>query len=245
VVSGSAHEKSGLPGGGRRRRPEFRAGRPTLTQEGIARAALDLLGDKGPAELTMRAVALRLGVSARALYNYVTDRAHLLELIVSLSQADRPEPRLDPGHPEESLRDYCRRLRHWYRSYPGLLALARAEDLTSLRSTDLLRADDALVGFFMEIGLSAEDAYRAWAITVLQVAGFAEIWDAWHDRPPAGSDPAMWDGVPPSVARELPHLSRAAASGAAAGGTSPDALFETVLDMLVAGVESMRVRGEG
>ncbi|MEV0612925.1 TetR/AcrR family transcriptional regulator [Nonomuraea sp. NPDC050404] len=224
----------------RRRRPEFRSGRPTLTKEGIARAALDILGDKGPAELTMRAVALRLGVSPRALYNYVTDRAHLLELIVSLSQADRPEPRLDPGRPEESLRDYCRRLRTWYRSYPGLLALARAEDLTSLRSADLLRADDALVGFFIETGLPPREAYRAWAVTVLQVAGFAEIWDAWHDRPPEGADPSTWHGLPPSVTEDLPHLSRAgAADGTAA---APDALFETVLDMLVAGIDAMRPR---
>ncbi|SEG24858.1 regulatory protein, tetR family [Nonomuraea solani] len=223
----------------RRRRPAYRSGRPTLTKEGIARAALDLLGDKGPAELTMRALAQRLGVSPRALYNYVTDRAHLLELIISLSQAARPEPRLDPARPEESLRGYCRRLRAWYRAHPGLLALARAEDLTAFASADLLRADDALVAFFLEIGLSPRDAYRAWAVTVLQVAGFAEVWDAWHDRPPPGADPATWGGLPPAAPAELPHLTEAEAAGDAAA-LAPDALFETVLDLLVAGIEAMR-----
>ncbi|MER5324451.1 TetR/AcrR family transcriptional regulator [Streptosporangium roseum] len=222
----------------RRRRPEYRAGRPTLTREGIARAALEVLAGAGPAELTMRAVAARLEVSPRALYNYVTDRRHLLELVVSVSQADRPAPRLDPARWRESLREYCRDLRAWYRSHPGLLALARAEDLTPFASPDTLRADDAVVGFFLEVGLSPQNAYRAWAVTVLQVAGFAEIWDAWHDRPPPGAEPGAWNGLPRPVTPDdgLPSLRKAAGAASAA----PDALFESVLDMLVAGVEAMR-----
>ncbi|MEU6999792.1 TetR/AcrR family transcriptional regulator [Nonomuraea sp. NPDC046570] len=219
----------------RRRRPEYRSGRPTLTEEGIARAALGVLGEGGPAELTMRAVAARLGVSPRALYNYVTDRRHLLELVVSVSQADRPEPRLDPARWRESLREYCRELRAWYRAHPGLLALARAENLTPFASPDLLRADDAVVGFFLDVGLSAQDAYRAWAVTVLQVAGFAEIWDAWHDRPPPGMNPGEWNGLPRPVSQDdgLPNLRKVAGTASAA----PDELFESVLDMLVGGIE--------
>ncbi|MEU9118191.1 hypothetical protein AB0D04_42400 [Streptomyces sp. NPDC048483] len=64
---------------GGRRCPEFRKGRPTLTRERIARAALEILGEAGPAELTMRAVGARLEVSPRALCNYVADRHDLSE----------------------------------------------------------------------------------------------------------------------------------------------------------------------
>jgi AcrR family transcriptional regulator len=225
---------------GARRRPEFRKGRPTLTRERIARAALEILGEAGPAELTMRAVAARLEVSPRALYNYVVDRHDLLGEIVGIWQSDRPRPRLDTDRWQESLRTYCRDLRAWYRAHPGMLALARAEDLTPFASADLLGPDDILVGFFLDLGFSPQNAYRAWSITVLQVSGFAEIWDAWHDRPPAGADPAAWTGVPPDpAAGELPHLRRVAAESAA---EPPDVLFESVLTMLVAGLEALMTR---
>ncbi|MFJ6569951.1 TetR/AcrR family transcriptional regulator [Streptomyces sp. NPDC091292] len=225
-------------GTGSRRRPEFRKGRPTLTRERIARAALEILGESGPAEMTMRAVAARLDVSPRALYNYVADRRDLLREIVAVCQSDRPQPRLDADHWQDSLRTYCRDLRAWYRAHPGMTALARAEDLTPFTSTDLLRPDDTLVGFFLDLGLSPQDAYRAWSITVLQVSGFAEMWDAWHDRPATGADPAAWTGVPPDPgAGELPHLRRVVAETAY---EPPDALFESVLAMLVAGVDAMR-----
>ena len=185
----------------------------------------------------MRAVGDRLGVSPRALYNYVADRRDLLAQMVAVCQSDRPRPRLDPDRWPESLRTYCRELRSWYRAHPGLLALARAEDLTPYVSPDLLRADDSVVGFFLDLGLSPQDAYRAWSVTVLQVAGFAEIWDAWHDRPPPGLDPAAWTGVPAGTeAAALPHLRHLAAESA---HESPDMLFESALTMLIAGVRAM------
>jgi len=196
---------------------------------------LEILGEAGPAELTMRAVGARLGVSPRALYNYVSDRRDLLAEIVEVCRRDRPEPRLDAGRWRESLSVYCRELRSWYRTHPGMLALARAEDLTPFASPDTMRHDDALVGLFLDLGMSAQDSYRAWSITVLQVAGFAEIWDAWHDRPPPGLDPAAWTAVPPAGAG-LPHLEHLAAETTT---ESPDALFESVLTMLIAGVEAM------
>ncbi|MFC5749885.1 TetR/AcrR family transcriptional regulator [Actinomadura rugatobispora] len=227
----------GESGATSRRRPEFRKGRPTLTRERIARAALAILGDTGPSDLTMRAVAARMEVSPRALYNYVTDRRDLLREIVEVCLRDRPAPRLDPAHWQDGLRAYCRDLRSWYRTHPGMLALARAEDLTPFASAESLRADDALVGLFLDVGLSPQDAYRAWSITVLQVAGFAEIWDAWHDRPPPGSDPPAWAGVPPnSAGAGLTQLDRIATEIVP---EPPDALFESVLTMLIAGIEAM------
>ncbi|MEU6782361.1 TetR/AcrR family transcriptional regulator C-terminal domain-containing protein [Nonomuraea angiospora] len=134
----------------------------------------------------------------------------------------------------ESLGDYCRELRGWYRSHRGMLALARTEDLTYLVAPGHLRADDALVGFFLDVGLAPQDAYRAWTITVLQIAGFAEVWDSWHDHPPGGADPASWTGLPASA--ELPHLRRLAGEAAA---EPPDELFESVIAMLTSGIAAM------
>ncbi|MEU9843101.1 hypothetical protein AB0C69_28205 [Actinomadura sp. NPDC048032] len=94
------------------------------------------------------------------------------------------------------------------------------------------------MGFFLDLGLSPQDAYRAWSITLLQVAGFAELWDAWHGRPPPGLDPGAWSGVPTEAhVAALQHLRRQAVESA---HESPDALFESALTMLVAGAGAMR-----
>ncbi|MEE1792158.1 TetR/AcrR family transcriptional regulator C-terminal domain-containing protein [Streptomyces sp. BE308] len=144
---------------------------------------------------------------------------------------------MDADRRQESLRTYCRELRAWYRGHPGMPALARAEGPTPFASADPLRPDDILVGFFPGLGLSRRNASRAWSITILRVSGFAEIREAWHDRPPPGSAPAGWTGVPPNPAPgELPHLRRIAAESES---EPPDVLFASVLTMLVAGVESM------
>ncbi|MGW2050266.1 hypothetical protein ACWCPF_34600 [Streptomyces sp. NPDC001858] len=69
------------------------------------------------------------------------------------------------------------------------------------------------------------------------MAGFAEVWDAWHDRPPPGADPVAWTGIPPLTPHdELPHLRRVVAESTA---EPPDALFETVVAMLIAGIDTM------
>ncbi|MFG6196019.1 TetR/AcrR family transcriptional regulator C-terminal domain-containing protein [Nonomuraea sp. JJY05] len=141
---------------------------------------------------------------------------------------------MDPARWQESLGHYCRELRGWYRSHRGMLALARTEDLTYLVASGHLSADDTLVGFFLDIGLGPQAAYRAWTITVLQVAGFAEMWDSWHDNPPAGADPASWTA--PAASAKPPHLRRLAGEAAA---EPPDELFESVIAMLTSGIAAM------
>jgi hypothetical protein len=93
------------------------------------------------------------------------------------------------------------------------------------------------VGFFLELGLSPQNAYRAWTITVLQVAGFAEIWDTWHERPPDGLIPAAVPLVPPLT--ERPHLRRISEEATV---EPPDMLFESVVTMLMAGIETTLLR---
>ncbi|MEU7742355.1 hypothetical protein [Nonomuraea sp. NPDC049158] len=69
------------------------------------------------------------------------------------------------------------------------------------------------------------------------MAGFAEIWDTWHDRPPAGLLPAAVPVAPPAEGR--PHLGRISEE---AVGEPPDVLFESVVVMLVAGIEGALLR---
>ena len=70
-----------------RRRPTHRKGRPTLTRASVGEAALDFLGRHGPENLTMRSLAAELGVSPRALYNYVADRRDLITVAAEIFES--------------------------------------------------------------------------------------------------------------------------------------------------------------
>lgn len=222
-----------------RRRPTHRKGRTTLTRGSVGRAALDFLSAHGPAELTMRSLAADLGVSPRAVYNYVEDRRDLITLAVELFEADWRPPELDSGAERwrESLRAYCHDLRAHYRRHPGMTTLVLRENVTMARHPTMLRNVDALIGFFAGVGLPLGDAYRACMETIRLVVGFVELQDGPHDRPPPGLDPADLDRLPPPWLQpesdpELPYLARLGELEP----TPPDAQFAFSLDVLAAGI---------
>ncbi|MGW2227997.1 TetR/AcrR family transcriptional regulator [Streptomyces formicae] len=225
-----------------RRRPTHRKGRATLTRESVGQAALDFLGRHGPAELTMRALATELGVSPRALYNYVEDRRDLITVAAEIFQSEWRPPALDPAPDRwrETLRAYCRDLRAHYRRHPGMTTLALNENITMARHPVMLRNVDALIGFFTGIegtGLPPRDAYLACMESIRQVVGFVEFQDRPHDRPPEDLDPADLRQTPPPWLREgaddLPHLRRAAEHP---HPELPDEVFEFTLDVLIEGI---------
>ncbi|MDT0318452.1 TetR/AcrR family transcriptional regulator [Streptomyces millisiae] len=230
-----------------RRRPTHRKGRATLTRESVGRAALDLIGRRGPAELTMRSLAAELGVSPRALYNYVEDRRDLIGLAAELFEQDWHPPKLDPA-PDRwrpSLRALCDELRAHYRRHPGMTTLALTEDVTMARHPTMLRNVDAIVGFLTALGLPPADAYRACVETIRLVVGFVEFHDALHDRPPAHLAPGELTETPPPWLRpepgtDLPHLTRLADLPP----TSQDEQFTFAVDLLVDGLAA-RVRPGG
>lgn len=72
-----------------------RRGRPaTIDQEAVIEGALRLIGRVGVEGLTMKALALELGVTPMATYRYVENKQALLELVVArvLSKQAAPGP---------------------------------------------------------------------------------------------------------------------------------------------------------
>ncbi|MEU5957441.1 TetR/AcrR family transcriptional regulator [Streptomyces sp. NPDC047525] len=235
-------EPESPPGAARpRRRPTHRKGRATLTREGVGTAALEFLGGRPAAELTMRSLADELGVSPRALYNYVEDRRDLITVAAEVFEARWQPPELDAQQWRDSLRGYLRDLRAHYRRHPGMTTLALGENITTARHPAMLRNVDRLIGFFTEVGLPLRDAYLACMESIRLVVGFVELQDRAFDRPPPGLDPADLEQVPPPWLRsgssgagdELPYLRRASEELAA---ESPDALFEFAVDVLLEGL---------
>lgn len=232
-----------------RRRPTHRKGRATLTRESVGRAALDFLGEHGAAELTMRSLAAELGVSPRALYNYVEDRRDLVTVAAEIFEAAWRPPELDPapGRWRESLRAFCRDLRAHHRAHPGMTTMALSENITAARHPVMLRNVDALIGFFAGAGLSPQDAYRACMESIRLVVGFVEFTDSLHDRPPAHLDPVELGQSPPPWLRAAPEAGAGLTHLGGAGeleSDSPDTLFEFSLDVFVEGVAA-RARRRG
>lgn len=99
--------------GQRRRAPR----REPLSQDRIARTALQLLDERGIALTTMRAVAQRLGVEPMSLYRHFENRDRMLDAAVDLvvdELADDPEVQQEPV---TGWRDYLVSMAHGVRRY--------------------------------------------------------------------------------------------------------------------------------
>ncbi|WP_055568079.1 TetR/AcrR family transcriptional regulator [Streptomyces atriruber] len=157
-----------------RRRPTTRKGRPVLTREAIAAKALEMAGADGFRSVTMRALAAELGVTVRALYNYVEDRQDVVDLALGLMLDSWNPPPLHPAVWEESVAGYARSLRELYRRWPRALLVSLDEDAppASVHPNRLLNLDRflQLLGG-IGIGLSAAlEVHRHLSLLVLSFA---------------------------------------------------------------------------
>ncbi|MFE3943906.1 TetR/AcrR family transcriptional regulator [Streptomyces sp. NPDC059118] len=196
-----------------RRRPATRKGRPVLTREIIAAKALEMAGAQGFPSLTMRALAAELGVTVRALYNYVEDRQDVVGLVVELMLTSWNPPALHPEAWETSVADYARSLRELYRRWPRALLISLDEDApaTSVHPNRLLHLDRFLA-LLRDIGLDLPAALAAHRHLSLLVLSFALLVDHPADRSGADRNPLVpgtW--LEDHADLDIPTLRRAAA----------------------------------
>lgn len=94
-----------------------------LDRDRIADAALDIVTDEGQSRLTMKRLAVRLGVSVSALYNHIANKADLLLLVedavMSRVDASALGALVSATDPAAGLPDA---LRAWGRSYRAVFA---------------------------------------------------------------------------------------------------------------------------
>jgi AcrR family transcriptional regulator len=161
-----------------RRRPTTRKGRPVLTREAIAAKALEMAGTDGFRSVTMRALAAELGVTVRALYNYVEDRQDIVDLALGLMLDSWTPPPLHPTVWEESVAGYARSLRELYRRWPRALLVSLDEDVppTSVHPNRLLNLDRFLQ-LLSGIGLGLPAALEVHRHLSLLVLSFALVVD--------------------------------------------------------------------
>jgi TetR/AcrR family transcriptional regulator, tetracycline repressor protein len=164
-VAMSHVDAAGTPGPTARRSSRPRG----LSRDQLARAALDIVDERGMAGLNARAVAARLDVAPSALYKHVTGMDSLVDLVL-----DRAIGELDVElAPElawrEQLEVLARRLRDVLRAHPGIAAVFKGRDPLGPNSD---RLADAFARVFLRAGFSGPEAGHAWYTVVHYVIGF-------------------------------------------------------------------------
>lgn len=126
----------------------------SLTQAGIARAALAVLDRDGLAGLSMRAVAAELGTSAMALYRYVADREQLEQRVVE-HLLDAVDLALPAGAPwQEQVVALMDRVRAAVSAHPAALPLLLTHRHTSPAS---LRWIETMLRVLGDAGLTGTE----------------------------------------------------------------------------------------
>jgi AcrR family transcriptional regulator len=95
-------------------------GRPRLTRALVVEAARDLLDEQGIAGFSMSRLGDRLGVTAMAIYRYVTDRAELERAVAELVLDDLADELIAANSWSEAVGIWMHQVRDHWRLHPWL-----------------------------------------------------------------------------------------------------------------------------
>ncbi len=177
---------------------------PVTRREQIVAAALELLESEGPAGLSMRSVAARVGVTAPSLYKHFPDKDDIETALIGegfreaatvFGQAVR-----DPEDPEDPLGAIGRAYRAWARAHPHLYRLMTHKALQRDR-LPIGVEDAAAAPLVAAVGGDEHLARAAWALahglTSLELAG---------RFPPDADIDAAWQAGIGALAARAAHL---------------------------------------
>lgn len=208
-----------------------RAGRPRvhvhLSRETIARAGLALIDRDGPEALTLRNLAVELGVGTTTLYGHVRSRDEIVTDIVALLLGEVDTA----ARPKEPWDDVLRRVAHSLREvvlrHPGaftLIALAPVEDSPVVDYARAI-AESSCAG-----GMSEEQFIASWQVVDPFLTGFLLMETAALER---GRQAAQEVSASPSASVAFRRdLSRA----------HSDEAFAAALEIVIAGLREKQAR---
>jgi len=197
---------------------------PLLSTDRIAGVALDLVNSTGG--FTIPELARRLGVSPSSLYNHVTGREQIVELLRERAMSDVVLPDDDPARTwVETVADIMRSYRRSFARYPRLIPLLTIHAVNSSQAFVLYNAVAVTLD---RAGFTAADTLRAITLMDNYVLGSALDLAAPDEPWTAGIDVG-------------PELAAALATGAAKPTRADDA-FEWGLEVLLRGLASQAAR---
>ncbi len=140
-----------------------RTDRKPLTRDRIALAAVDLIDKSGTEALSMRKLGAELGVEAMSLYNHVSSKADLLDLVSE--QIDTEVLAEIDGHSDLDWRDRARRIAHAFREvalrHPEAFLMSLERPVTGVAG---MRVLFLTFETFRSAGMSARDAGLAFTV---------------------------------------------------------------------------------
>jgi len=222
---------------GARRKPAVDATRnPSLTRGVIVSAALELMDRQGVDGFSMRKLAGRLDVSPQALYWHFNGKDDLCEAVVELVRSDVRIEIDESLSVADRIRSHMRGLRSHLSRHPCAIELGRR----FLPST-AGEVSDLGVSLICDLGIAdREDALRHYRALVWTVTGFSLMehgaeTSVHHTRVP---------GTPIYEVRLRPGLGvKPDDDSQPATVVNVDVLFETVVDVFVAGLQAAASRG--
>lgn len=151
---------------GRRRRDEG----PVLDRERLTATLLEIALTHGVPGLQMRPVAKALGVSPKVLYNHVTDKQGMLDILVE-TILEKSLPDVTALTWDEALRAMANALHKAYKPYPGVLEMVLAQGSAALQRDYTIWFHAAARSALTEAGLAEEDIYPVFARFAVLVMG--------------------------------------------------------------------------
>lgn len=142
---------------------------PLLSTDRIASAAMDLVESTGG--FTIPELARRLKVSPSSLYNHVSGRAQVVELLRELAMSEVELPVDDPKRPwTDTVADIMRSYRRSYARYPRLIPLLTGHAVNSSQAYTMY---NALAVTLSRAGFTAADTLRVITLMDCFVLGAA------------------------------------------------------------------------
>jgi AcrR family transcriptional regulator len=142
---------------------------PLLSPDRIAEAALDLVCSTG--DFTMPGVAQKLKVRPSSLYNHVSGRDEIVELLRERAMSGVELPPDDPERPwRDVVADIMREYRRGFARYPRLIPLLT---LHAVNSTQAFRMYNALAVTLKRAGFDPADTLRVISLIDSFVLGAA------------------------------------------------------------------------
>ncbi|MEX7468979.1 TetR/AcrR family transcriptional regulator [Mycobacterium adipatum] len=203
--------------------------RARFTVDEIAAAALRIVDDRGLNALSMRALAATLGTGPMTVYNYVTDKTGLEELVVAavVAEISVPPPTDDWRHDVYAV---AQAMWRGVRAHPAAVPLILTRRMSSATG---FAVAEALVAALTRAGLSDRDRLAAFhgVLGFVTGAAQAELAGPLATDTDDPGDAAARIGAVAGVAH--PHI---AALSKVAAQTSVDDDFSRGLQMLVDGI---------
>jgi len=207
-------------------------GRPAkISRARLQAAALALIDRHGLAGLSMRALAVKLGVGAMTLYNHVAHREDLELLVVEAVLAKAQWADVEDADWPAAVREIATALWRAVRAHPAVIPLILTR---RSRSPAVIDASEALLRALARSGRSAGDLLTAFRAVQALVMGFAQIELAGPLSRAAGEPPqAVIRRFRALPRQRYPHLIEIAT---AAAGSRADDEFSAGLDLLLTGL---------